>query len=1019
MGRTAQTHRLRLTPDRTQADTRLNAGHQQQHPFNNNSFNPINTTAPSDSASAKSTASASRRWAASMVLPQALLAQTLNAAIEPSGTVAAIPASVAIGICWFMLWIIWALVRSNRRLGTELRQRRETEESRQRGIAPMTQAEAEAFFEPYIKLEAQVQERTEALRRSREELQAILDNSPALIHVKTAKGHYSLVNYRWADLAGISVDQAVGRSDAELFPAAIADALRRDDRLVLERGEPSQYEETRERGGRQQVFHTYKFPLLNDLGQPYGVCGISHDITEMKHAEAELRRARDLAEAASRAKSAFLANMSHEIRTPMNAILGMTSLALNTELTPRQRNFIEKAHRSADSLLGIINDILDFSKIEAGKLAIESTAFRLDQTLEDLSDAIGLKAESKGIALRFDADPAIPATMIGDPLRLGQILINLGNNAVKFTDQGEIIVKVRLIEMKATRMMLQFSISDTGPGLLPEQQATLFQSFSQADSSTTRRFGGTGLGLAISKRLSELMGGRIWVESRVGKGSVFHFTVQLSRQPAGADPRLASPIANSGGRARKPRREGPRQADPRHIAHLRGAHMLLVEDHAINRELALELLSSAGVVVDLATDGFEAVEQAREHPYDAALMDIQMPGMDGYEATRQIRNMPERKGLPIIAMTANAMPADREQAIDAGMNDYIAKPIDIHELFAKLAQWTGIDEAPTPPPTSNPVPISNPNGPPDLPWLPPTTLVDSAAGLLAIGNDRDLYQSMLARFRDQYRGFSREFSAARHSPDPSEATRYAHTLKGIAATLGATSIRAGAAELEAACRDGAESQRISDIATGLDGELAQLTTLLEQLPTRPSMSGDGDADPAAPMMSASESSLTEAEIAHCLSLARQLEQLLADNDAAALSVATTVAQLVDPDSRFGERIHALGEQIQDFEFGAAAAALPEIITELQQLTPSPQAPAPAAEWDSTEALFEHLRELIDDDDAAAADLLPRLRAMARAPSQQALLQQMAGQIDELEYSQARETLDTLRVQLSGFEGSQR
>ena len=972
-----------------------------------------------------------------MVIPQALLAQTLNAAIEPSGAADVIPTSVAIALCLILLWIIGVLISSNRRLSAELRQRRETEELRQGRIAPtnvpvsgpmsasMSLAEAEAYFESFFKLEAQVQERTEALRRSREELQAILDNSPALIHVKTAKGHYSLVNYRWADLAGISVDQVVGRSDTELFPPTIADALRRDDRLVLERGEPTQYEESRERGGKQLVFHTYKFPLLNDLGQPYGVCGISHDITEMKHAEVELRRARDLAEAANRAKSAFLANMSHEIRTPMNAILGMTSLALNTELTPRQRNFIEKAHRSADSLLGVINDILDFSKIEAGKLAIESTAFRLDEALEDLANAIGLKAADKGIALRFDTDPAIPSTLIGDPLRLGQILINLGNNAVKFTEQGEIIVKVRLLEMKATRMMLQFSISDTGLGLSPEQQAKLFQSFSQADSSTTRRFGGTGLGLAISKRLTELMGGRIWVDSTVGKGSVFHFTVQLSHQPVGADGGLDTPIGKSGGRVRRPRREGLRQADPRHIEHMRGAHLLLVEDHAINQELALELLSSAGVVVDVASDGVEAVEQARKTPYDAVLMDIQMPRMDGHEATRQIRDMPERKGLPIIAMTANVLPADREQAIDAGMNDYIAKPIDIHELFAKLAHWTGIDEAPAPPPTSNPTPdpTSKPTGPADLSGLPPTTLLDSAAGLHAIGNDRDLYQSMLARFRDQYRHFSQEFSAARQSPDPSAAMRYAHTLKGIAATLGAASIRAGAAELEDACRDGAEARRISDIAAGLDGELARLTTALELLPTRSPIAADSDTSTSA-LMRASEPSLTGVEIDHCLSLARQLEQLLADNDAAALSVATALAQLVDPDSGFGERIHALGEQIQDFEFGAAAAALPEIIGELQQLTPSAQAPAaqtqaqaPAADWDSTEALLEHLRELIDDDDAAAADLLPRLSALARAPLQQALLQQMARQIDELEYSQARDTLDILRGELSGLEGS--
>ena len=929
--------------------------------------------------------------------------------------------------------------------------------------------------------EQALREAEEHGRRSREQLQAILDHAPALIHVKDATGRYLLVNHRWAELAGMAEEQILGYTDDQLFAPDISAALSRYDHSVLTRGEPHQYEETRNHEHRELVFYTHKFPLLDASGQAYGVCGISQDISKLKRAELELRRTRDLAEEANRAKSAFLANMSHEIRTPMNAIIGMTRLALNTELTPRQRGYIDKAKRSADFLLDIINDILDFSKIEAGKLALESTAFQLEQVLESLANAIGLRAEGKGIELLFDANPNMPTALIGDPLRLTQVLINLGSNAVKFTDRGEIIIKVRVVERSTAHVVLQFSISDTGIGLAPEQRVNLFQSFSQADSSTTRRFGGTGLGLAICKRLTELMGGRIWVESKVGKGSVFHFTARFPRQSDAsserddADPSLPRQrvlvvddnasargilammiesmgprvsTAADGGSAIDAIAAAQHAADPFHVllldwrmpsmdglttarllvrreelrplpriilvsafgqeeimdaaanlplagflskpvtasrlraalalgarsatqAHgagsrvsstdgrggwgapadiesLRHRRVLLVEDQPINRELAREILASAGIEVDIAANGREAVAKVGAARYLAVLMDIQMPEMDGYEATRIIRANATSADLPVIAMTANVMPEDRARAIDAGMNDSIAKPIDPRELFAKLARLTPVAETPRPGPAEPPVdpwsdesaaavprqepmadqpacePADDAREPPrTTPPLPRAAELDPTIGLRSTRGDRALYRSMLARFVDQYRDFARDFASVRNdatgTANGDAAADYAHGLKGVAASLGATRISDQAAELELACRAGLDSRHIDAVTARLDDALARLVQACDALPRETD---------AAPVPRGSV--LEPATAAHCLRLALRLRQLLDSSDAAALSAADDLARLIGTDGGIGERMRRLQEQVHGFEFRASATTLAALVADLEQ-----------------------------------------------------------------------------------------
>ena len=547
-------------------------------------------------------------------------------------------------------------------------------------------------------------------------------------------------------------------------------------------------------------------------GRPIEVVGSWSDIDTRKAAEQAIQAAQAELEKANEAKSAFLANMSHEIRTPMNAVLGLSHLALKTDPSPRQRDYLIKIKSSGQHLLGIINEILDFSKIEAGKLAVESIEFELDKVLENVSNLIAEKASDKGLELIFDIEPAVVSTRLrGDPLRLGQILINFCNNAVKFTEHGEVVIRADVQETVEDSHVIKFSVSDTGIGMTEAQIERLFQAFEQADTSTTRKYGGTGLGLAISKRLAELMGGDVGVTSGLGKGSTFWFTARLGRGVVAPRPNLlrsdlhgrrvliiddnssartvlsnmlrnmtfVADEAASGEEGIEMVRLAAERSEPYEIvfvdwqmpsldgietskrilalpdlsvrphlvmvtaygredvlkqaeenelenvlvkpvtsstlfdtivgvlhahqeatghvqttpsfeiARTRGTRVLLVEDNEINQEVAIGLLEDAAIHVDLAENGEIAVRMAQETDYDAVLMDMQMPVMDGIEATRAIRSDARFQDLPIIAMTANAMAVDREKCLKAGMNDHIGKPIDPDELFSVLLRWAG------------------------------------------------------------------------------------------------------------------------------------------------------------------------------------------------------------------------------------------------------------------------------------------------------------------------------------------
>ena len=538
----------------------------------------------------------------------------------------------------------------------------------------------------HLELEDRVRERTSALETALRVKRQIMEYSLDVICIIDAGGRFTTVSAACEKVWGYAPAELIGRRFIELVHPD--DREKTKHAAAATKGDkPLQELENRfVRKDGSIVDLTWSVSWSHDEARMFCV---ARDTTERKRSEEALQQAREDAERANRAKSEFLANMSHEIRTPMNGILGMTELTLDTELKPDQREYLRMVNSSARSLLGVINDILDFSKIEAGKLEMESISFSLRETIGTMLKPLGMRADEKQLELNSEISANVPDSLIGDPMRLRQILLNLTDNAIKFTDRGQIVVTVTAGSPTDGQTEMHFMVSDTGVGIPEEKQAAVFEAFAQVDGSTTRNYGGTGLGLAIATRIVQQMGGRIWVESRVGVGTTFHFTACF-RSPEESLAEV-TPFAVAS-RAEREEKTGSR------AAHSRALQILVVEDNAINRAVVAGMLSRQGHTPVHAANGAEALEAVAGTDFDIILMDIQMPEMDGFEATARIRQRQNVTGqhTRIVAMTAHAMTGDRERCLAADMDDYLSKPLTADDLLRVLGAVEATEPQPKP-----------------------------------------------------------------------------------------------------------------------------------------------------------------------------------------------------------------------------------------------------------------------------------------------------------------------------------
>ncbi len=770
-------------------------------------------------------------------------------------------------------------------------------------------------------------------------LHTMMERLPDAIYFKDRESKFLRISRALADHFGLEDPaDAIGKSDFDFFTREHAQQAFDDEQRLIRTGESVVNLEEKETwpDGHTTWASTTKKVLRDEEGNIIGTFGISRDITDRKHAEEAMRQAQLDAEEASRAKSDFLANMSHEIRTPMNGIIGMTEVLLNTPLSPTQHEYAVLVKNSADSLLDLLNDILDFSKIEAGKLELDPFRFGLRDSLGDTLQTLAVRAATKGLELAYHIPPALPDSLVGDLGRVRQIIVNLVGNAIKFTEEGEVVVSVDAEETTADSIVLRISIADTGIGIAPEKQKLIFDSFNQADTSTTRQYGGTGLGLTISRQLVDLMGGAIWLESKPGKGSTFHFTVRLGvaedAPPLPGAPEtlhglpvlvvddngtnrqilkemlesweLAPTLAASGSAAidlleaafedgrpyplavldlMMPDMDGMELARQIRLRDRAGnpeilvlssagippaaaaqkefriaryltkpvkqsdlldaigdtlgvstrdqfvrssvtapyesvneLHVLLAEDGRVNQAVAVNLLTRRGHNVTVATNGSEAVRLANEQRFDAILMDVQMPELNGYKATAAIRENDNKAGRPpvhIIAMTANAMKGDRERCLAAGMDDYIAKPVRTDELFRAVESTrAAVEAAPSPEVHAPPLP---PDG--GAAFAPDAFRANCgsdelAAELITIFTED--CPKMLARLR-----------AALDSSDPDATHRAAHDLKGLLGNYAAPSAHTSATRLDRAARAG-DIEQARGLLPSLQSEVRKLSEAL-------------------------------------------------------------------------------------------------------------------------------------------------------------------------------------------------
>jgi PAS domain S-box-containing protein len=770
-----------------------------------------------------------------------------------------------------------------------------------------------------------------ALRDSEALYHSLVETLPLNVFRKDTRGRFTFANRLFCLSVGRPLEELLGKTDHDFYPVELADKYRRDDRGVMEnRATLDVVEEHVKPNGEKLYVQVLKTPVYDSRGEVIGIQGLFWDVTDRKMAEEALQRAKEAAEAASRAKSEFLANVSHEIRTPMNGILGMTELALDAEMSSEQREYLTMVKASADALLGVINDILDFSKIEAGKLDLDEAPFNLRDNLGDTVRTLALRAHKKGLELACHVLPDVPDRVIGDANRLRQVIVNLVGNAIKFTEFGEVVVRVQLANgqppanrekvARSPSALLHFTVADTGIGIAPEKQKAIFEPFVQADGSTTRKYGGTGLGLAISARLVELMGGHIWLESTPGRGSAFHFTArfglhdqprppkpgrvdlegvttlvvddnatnrrileemlsnwhmqpvvvssgpealaelaraaaagkpyplvlldammpgmdgftlaeEIKKRPALADTTLLMLSSAEGSSARA--RELPiaacvmkpvKQSDlfdaiviclgsslrrdtlalaaaPPAPGAARPLRILLAEDNAVNQKLMVRLLEKRGHRVTLAADGKEALAALDREDFDLALMDVQMPEIDGFEATSAIRRGEQATGrhLPIIAMTAHAMKGDRERCLKAGMDGYVSKPIQAAELFEIIERTV-------------PAPVE----PPPLNW-------DKA--LESVAGDRELLRELASIFLATYPQWMSKLREALAGRDSAGLRRLAHTLKGSVAQFRADEVGRAAGRLET-MGDKGDLAGAAEALTVLEGEMRRLQPVL-------------------------------------------------------------------------------------------------------------------------------------------------------------------------------------------------